>query len=103
MTPAQVKGPKPVDDFLTDVRTQIVGAVLALQAVGYVVMSPTQQIKQIHATTASEIAATRAEIREQRLRIDSLSISIRQVRSLVQVKCVETRTPIIRQMLECDR
>lgn len=102
MTPSQVKGPKPVTDLVTDVRTQMAAILVIVQMLTAAWKTPGEQ--RLEATlqeTRAEIVELKREAQLQRVRVDSVSVSLRQVQSLVRVKCVETRNEIIRQMLEC--
>ena len=105
MTPANTKGQVPVNNVLTDVRTQIAGIVLALQALGYVVSSPSEQIEELRETSQAESAAIRTEHAQrdaaQDREIDSMRVIIQRVDALVKVKCIETKDRLARSILAC--
>lgn len=105
MTPANTKGQVPVNNVLTDVRTQIAGIVLALQALGYVVSSPSDQIKDVREKQQVELTAIRAEHAQrdaaQDRKIDSMLVIIHRVDALAKVKCLETQDRLKRTILEC--
>lgn len=105
MTPANTRGPLPVRNVLTDVRTQIAGIVLGLQALGYAVSSPQEQIKDVREKQQVELTAIRAEHAQrdaaQDRKLDSLGVIIHRVDALVQVKCIETQDRLKRSILAC--
>jgi len=102
MTPSQVKGPKPITDIVTDVRTQMAAILVIVQMLSAAWKGPAEE--RIEATlreTRSEIVELKREAQAQRARVDSITVGLRQVHLLARVKCIETKNEVIRTMLEC--
>lgn len=101
MTKADLKGPVPVTNPLTDIRTQIAALMVAVNLAISAFDGTKAELAQLRAESDRRLATMEQSLGAQQRRVDSLRIIVLRVDALAQVKCVETRDPLVKRILEC--
>ena len=103
MTPAQTKGPQPVRDLLTDVRTQLGALTVAINLLTVQLQKPERdRVAESARVAAEEVTAFRHELQRMNGRVDTVTLVARKVDALLQVQCLTARG-LARDILGCSR
>lgn len=81
----------------------ITSAVALLTSLGFVVLSPKDQLSHVVETQSKVNVVIERRLDAQGRQLDSIREALQKVDALVRVKCVETKDKLARNILDCDR
>jgi len=81
----------------------ITSAVALLTSLGFVVLSPKDQLSNVVQAQERVNATFETRLDKQGRKLDTIAEGLQKLDALVRVKCVETRDKLARNILECDK